>query len=1064
MTPRQRSAGFLAALADLRPLHARENLFGQLTRRLNHFVRTAVGVACLLAATGFAAEPRLVTQPTAESTGVLDSAGRFWTWGSLAIAAPRAVVAPGVTRWITAAGGVRMLAVDQTGRLWSWGQAGVHFAAQPTLITNVTVRFREVAPTQGTRDFLLDEAGELWLIRFIGKAPAPGSTAFSDYIPGRVTDPRVVGGWKQIASGANHSLLLTGSGQLFATGENTMGQVSTQRTVGFHEGLMLVPPPAPHLHWQQVACGTDTSFGRASDGEWYWWGALASPTTNRVVKTASHLPARLHRPREVNAWQQIAAGDDFILLLSDGGRVYGLGDNLFGTLGYPDQNAWALSYTNLPRRLFAVGPQTNRVATVGAGRHHGLALDERGELYTWGSNAAGQLGRPVAGSDWQPARVPGDQLPFSPAAEAWPQLEWVPIQPRLQAPVLAGQPGQSARFELHRRSGPAVAIPLRFRSSVGGLSFGGVRTKLNGVDHTFSTGNFTLGATNSLVVVEFTPSLSPLPSVFRQVELFATSSIWVDWIGPSSTPLEIDIPTQWSEPPRFQSWAGGTIQWGSTNILTVRAVDDDGWPESVEITATDRARGSQKRVGEFRFPRTLAGTPAELRIPWFAGAPEFPLGSEVDISAVLKDNAGSVIVGSFKFTLAAHGWDSLASRFRASWVNSGLLVSLPELPRVKLEDSGSGEGVEEASVRIHSWPVSRVSFTKVPGEADVLPAPPGTLSAMVQIKVWGQFLNLPLPVLWIQAPDAPPAVYIEALDPDAYEGTGDSGMFRLARFGGNLGEPLAVRLWQGWDDGFTIPFPRNPIMFLSRVDPQRDCIGFPEKSDIGELTVTIPAGQTDLLIPVAPRNNDQFEGNKGLTLVVSEAPGRYSLITALGNPPVNTSVARVILHDDEHAELPKVTILSPRTGQSFAPGEQITVKTGELPDSRLTIIQRQLYLDGADLGATNKLPTLLPVGPLTLRAKVTDSFGQEGWSEPVTVHVTPGLKLQSRQANADGTELWELAAEPLFQDLRLESAPEIGQWQPLRDWRPSPTNRTQTITVPTGTDARFLRLVPAHEE
>jgi hypothetical protein len=75
--------------------------------------------------------------------------------------------------------------------------------------------------------------------------------------------------------------------------------------------------------------------------------------------------------------------------------------------------------------------------------------------------------------------------------------------------------------------------------------------------------------------------------------------------------------------------------------------------------------------------------------------------------------------------------------------------------------------------------------------------------------------------------------------------------------------------------------------------------------------------------------------------------------------------------------------------------------------------------------------------------------------------VVPELRLRGREARADGTEMWRVEAAPDFQELHLEAAPNLGDWQPGLAWRPSPTNRVRDVLVPAAADAHFLRLVPA---
>jgi alpha-tubulin suppressor-like RCC1 family protein/HPt (histidine-containing phosphotransfer) domain-containing protein len=68
------------------------------------------------------------------------------------------------------------------------------------------------------------------------------------------------------------------------------------------------------------------------------------------------------------------------------GEVYTWGDNSVGQLGYKDP-----PMTSWP--LYVEGLSQANVASVVCGRHHTLALTREGQLYSWGSNKSGQLGR-----------------------------------------------------------------------------------------------------------------------------------------------------------------------------------------------------------------------------------------------------------------------------------------------------------------------------------------------------------------------------------------------------------------------------------------------------------------------------------------------------------------------------------------------------------------------------------------------------------------------------------------------------------------------------------------------
>jgi alpha-tubulin suppressor-like RCC1 family protein len=91
----------------------------------------------------------------------------------------------------------------------------------------------------------------------------------------------------------------------------------------------------------------------------------------------------------------LASGTDHVILLSRSGNVFCLATsfegNTFGQLGVK---------TSHPPELFTPyklpSPSPDTVTQIAVGEHHSLILTSRGEVYSWGSNAQGQLLQPFA--------------------------------------------------------------------------------------------------------------------------------------------------------------------------------------------------------------------------------------------------------------------------------------------------------------------------------------------------------------------------------------------------------------------------------------------------------------------------------------------------------------------------------------------------------------------------------------------------------------------------------------------------------------------------------------------
>jgi len=84
----------------------------------------------------------------------------------------------------------------------------------------------------------------------------------------------------------------------------------------------------------------------------------------------------------------IAAGDDHFILLSHSGTVFSAATtsdgNTFGQLGVETSSESPL-LTSYPV------PTPDKITSIAAGERHSLALTSHGEVYSWGSNAQGQL-------------------------------------------------------------------------------------------------------------------------------------------------------------------------------------------------------------------------------------------------------------------------------------------------------------------------------------------------------------------------------------------------------------------------------------------------------------------------------------------------------------------------------------------------------------------------------------------------------------------------------------------------------------------------------------------------
>lgn len=1012
---------------------------------------------------------RLIPQPASAASFVLDGDGRLWTWGgnesgelgdgSLACRArPQAVPFPaGVTRWQSVSAGSRVLALDQAGRLWGWGAAslvriGVALKRQPmpVAIGGPTNRWRLVASAAaGNVDLTLDAAGEAFVWRFPTAAPPGGVAPFANYQAEPVARPAGVTRWLDAVAGRRHLLLRSDAGRLFFLGVNEGGTAGPLGLTSTEEQFVEVSSPKPGRQWLAVAAGADQSYGQLSDGEWYFWGVSPEPVDGRIVLRPQPEPSVLIRPDGVEAWRRVVGGATFALLLTGDGRTFGLGDNSLGKLAYPRGYDWSVSFTNAPRRVFPVGPIAQHVRDISAGLNHAMVLGEDGLLYSWGANEAGQLGRAANGSDWRPANVRGTAAPFSPAAPALPQLGWRPIEPALIAPMLAGAPGQSARFELHRPDTNTLRIPIRLEltspHSLPGLPLDRLELQVNGVPQDSLLTEFQFLPPERILQLALAPRFGTGPGVAASLGIRAVVPPWVEWAGPDITPLSLGFPAPLSLPPSGFIERIPVARWtaGETNWVPVIVSDPDGFVTTVELYAdcAPLPCDPPEFIGRQRLERGFPRVVLPLRFPWVpaeVGPRRFVL--------VLRDNAGSVVTNRVSTVSVV-----APERFRLSWSDPAPVVEAPTSLAVRLEDLRGGGAVSLARIELIDESSGAVveagSVASLPGQVQFHFDRRGSFAATATVRTLdgGETTASSSPVKVVTEAGLP-TVILEASDPAASEAGLDPGEIRLTRFGGNLARALGVSLSVGLPPAGAVPPPRlglNP-----RAVRDVDFAAIPSRT-------TFPAGVRSITIPIRPLADDETEGNEGINVVLGSGLNVYETLPGMAS-------ALVILHDRATNSVTTAELtVSARDGRH--PATQPLVVRLRGTNAAVGLEALELVADNwvVGLGPTVTLAPPLPLGPLTLWARATDRLGGVMESAPVTLEIVPELRLALRLPEPDGTERWHVSLQPDFTDLQLESSNDLLEWRPIEVFRPTPLIRVFEVPFTADRPARFLRVVPA---
>lgn len=159
---------------------------------------------------------------------------------------------------------------------------------------------------------------------------------------------------RRVATGSKHTLILLECGAVFAMGYNK-------------GGLLGVGNPGPSVARPTPVIG----FGAQNTGN-----ATCADATCADVMCAS----------------EISAGDLHSTVVTTDGDVYSWGDGLTGCLGHGNRET-----ETKPKRVEWFKTRHVKAIAVSCGLWHTLVLSDIGDVYTFGRNDDGQLGRPNAG-------------------------------------------------------------------------------------------------------------------------------------------------------------------------------------------------------------------------------------------------------------------------------------------------------------------------------------------------------------------------------------------------------------------------------------------------------------------------------------------------------------------------------------------------------------------------------------------------------------------------------------------------------------------------------------------
>ncbi|HUS34574.1 MAG TPA: FG-GAP-like repeat-containing protein, partial [Verrucomicrobiae bacterium] len=208
------------------------------------------------------------------------------------------------------------------------------------------------------------------------------------------------------------TLLIYDSGRAFGVGSNARGQLADVFYDTPHPGFVEIPRQANAGGWKAMSAGLGFTVGLTTTGRVFSWGANDIGQLGRVTEgTTNPIPGEV-RFYDGATIRKIGAGSNFTIALDANGDLFSWGGNGYGQLGKGD-----LADRSIASKIKK--PEgVARWVDVSVGQGHVLALDDAGEIFGWGWNLWGPAGQPrTNGSILAPMLI---ELP--PGETAWTNI------------------------------------------------------------------------------------------------------------------------------------------------------------------------------------------------------------------------------------------------------------------------------------------------------------------------------------------------------------------------------------------------------------------------------------------------------------------------------------------------------------------------------------------------------------------------------------------------------------------------------------------------------------------
>ncbi|MFZ1720086.1 MAG: hypothetical protein WAU28_01905 [Candidatus Moraniibacteriota bacterium] len=313
----------------------------------------------------------------------------------------------GGSKWKSvSAGDSHVLAVRTDGTLWAWGEGGngrlgrgSNTDASSPIQIGTDTDWESVSAGE-SHSLGIKTNHTLWAWGNGGQYRLGNNSTNDVYTPTQISacaSSCPAGGWKSVSAGLiDHSLAVGmdstlwswGDGGRYKLGNNSTNNVHIPTQIGTGNTCNSAACPPG---WKSISAGDLYSIAIGTDDKLYVWGSGTNYQLGTNSTNDEHTPRLIPTPAGAT-WLSVAAGENHVLgIRSDGannGTLWSWGSNAEGQLG---KGSTGGNDVQTPQQI---GSSTDW-KFVSAGYRHSSALKTNGtnrDLHVWGNNNHGQVG------------------------------------------------------------------------------------------------------------------------------------------------------------------------------------------------------------------------------------------------------------------------------------------------------------------------------------------------------------------------------------------------------------------------------------------------------------------------------------------------------------------------------------------------------------------------------------------------------------------------------------------------------------------------------------------------